>query len=349
MFSANFFKGEVDPDGCKWPLMRSAQDPEALLSLAWTIQMETRKEPTGSYSTVQYFRSAVGHAPPSAAHPRTDPASHRLVPPVPRLAFSTRAQPYRSTMSKNRITGLASSFEAPATSSSPAPSAVSALASRFDAPPPTSSSDPQVSEKVSGIASRFGATVADTAAPPRKPGTPSARFDKQEQSKANPVVEEKPDFGEITKRFASGGADQKEAAEGEEAPNMFAAAASAFRKREEEARPQTEGKVSAFKRDFKGGKKAATSAKKEKQVSVPAEMDKVVEEKRQSFGSIASRFESGATGSENKDGGEGLVNRFEESAKIFTGEEKATETGEEDSVKSRFADAAKLFGGGAGN
>lgn len=252
-------------------------------------------------------------------------------------------------MSQNRVTGLASAFDAPATSSSPTPSAVSALASRFDAPPPSSSSDPQVSAKVSGIASRFGATVADVPAPTRKPGIPPTKLEKQEQRKSNPVVEEKPDFGKITKRFASGAANQKEAEKGEETPNTFAAAASAFRKREEEARPQVEGKVSASKRDFEGGKKATTRAKKEEQVSVPAETDKVVEEKPQGVGSIASMFERGATGSEKKDSGEGLVNKFESSAKIFTEEEKAALTGEEGSVKSRFADAAKLFGGGAGN
>lgn len=248
-------------------------------------------------------------------------------------------------MSQNRVTGLASAFDAPAVPSSTVPSAVSALASRFDAPPSATSTDPQVSDKVSGIASRFGATVADVGATGRKPGTP-AKPVSQEPKKSDPVVEERPDFGEITKRFASGAAGDKEDDQGEEAPNMFAAAASAWGKREEEARTQSGRNVSAFKREFDGAKKAVGGAKKEEHV--PASVGEVVEEKAAGVGNIASRFEMGVKGNEKEDGGEGLGTRFDSATKIFAAEDKVPEEGEGGSIKSRFADAAKLFGGGSG-
>lgn len=195
-------------------------------------------------------------------------------------------------MSHNRVTGLASAFDAPPPVQR-APSAVSALASRFDAPPSTSD-EPKVSDRLSGIASRFGATVAD--APPARLGMPVSKKPAVKQAASPPSVKAdvetaKTDFSAISKRFASGRANERDEKAGVvEMPKMFSAAKDAFEKREEAARPPIEGKVSQFRsRIEKGRMEGGEKGKEEKRKGTE---EKGTEESGEQMESLSSRFQN---------------------------------------------------------
>ncbi|CDF38856.1 unnamed protein product [Chondrus crispus] len=271
--------------------------------------------------------------------------------PLPTRALQvghySQASRSKPKMSQKRLAGLASAFEGPSSKAPQAPSTVSSIASRFDASPASDSKEPKVSEKVSGIASQFGTTIADADASVRKKKISPKPAAKQPQ-KPDSVTDERPSFGEITKRFASGKAGLGTTAQSDQSPNMFAAAANAWGKREAEGKPKAEGKVTAFKREIENAKKSANKEREavKQQAQVPS--DKVVEEKAGGVGSIASRFESGAQEKAKQDEREPLVDRFQSATKIFAGEEKSEKEGADaEAVNSKFADAAKLFGGGS--
>lgn len=211
-------------------------------------------------------------------------------------------------MSQNRITGLASAFEAPQTASKPnAPSAVSTLASRFDAPAPAKPEQPKVSTKLSGIASRFGSTIADEPIGKKrgaasKPGTGPKMIPTRP-----PVIAEQPDFSAISRRFASGRMDLEDGTGGKDSEEggMFSKAKDAFKKREEEARTPVEGVVSQFRRNIERG---GTRGGQEETGGRVVEKGEVVEEEKK-----------GDVGEEEKE--ESLASRFQKAAKVFGGEE----------------------------
>lgn len=160
------------------------------------------------------------------------------------------------------------------------------------------------------------------------------------------IVEEKPDFGAITKRFAEGVKGGQKTEDDEEEGGMFERAHSAFKKMEEGAKKPVEGKVSAFARGFdKGemGKKKGVQNVDEKSAK-ESENGNVVEEKPQSVGNIASRFEGVSLTEKEKEPAKGeTMNRMESAAKLF-GEKEENED-EQEEGGSKFRDAAKIFGG----
>lgn len=255
---------------------------------------------------------------------------------------------------QNRVTGLTSAFESP--SDNPPPSAVSSLASQFETPTSTSTT-PHLSNKLSGIANRFSTTVADMAAakaPRSRNQTPikASTADAAKEQLVNPVVEERPDFSAITKRFALGEAGEIERkGEGEGKQNMFASARTAFAKIEEEGKARMEGRVSAVARGFEKGEMGRKEVERKHVVQEGGKVgveEKVVAEKANSVGNIAGRFEGVVHVRERNGGGEekelSLADKFENAARVFGKVGVEGKKGGE-GVDSRIADASKVFRG----
>lgn len=250
-------------------------------------------------------------------------------------------------MSQNRVAGIASAFE-PASGAGPAPSAVSSIASRFDSPTQTVS-EPKVSEKLSDIASRFGTTVADVPAkgsrskPPPKDSPPAS-------TAPPPIIAERPDFSAISRRFASGRANDPDADAVPSGPGMFASAKDAFQKIEAESRPPTEGLVSQFARDIEQGKHAAKDSPAPTRAEEPMQETRVVAEEMAGVGNIKSRFEGAVgkaeEGTTEEDGAPTIENRFQSATKLFEAE-KPEPKESAPAPDSKFAAASKVFAGGA--
>lgn len=177
-------------------------------------------------------------------------------------------------------------------------------------------------------------------------GGSGAREGKDKEPEVERVVAERPDFGAISKRFASGG-ERKAEGQGEEPVDRFAAARDAFAKIEAGVRVKGEGVVSAVARGFEKGEMGGSKAKEEGKgkdggESKPAGEGKVVAEKPESVGNIASRFEGVTVAARKEDKEEAQVGGFESAAKVF-GTDAAEE--QQEAGGGRVADAAKVFGG----
>lgn len=251
-------------------------------------------------------------------------------------------------MSKS-VSSLSSAYDA-ADPSNAAPSAVASLASRFDAPPPVTG-PPKVADKLSGIASTFGSTIDQDI-----PGRPPRRTPLKPKTAPTPppetnVVAEAPGrVGDVAARF-DGRFTPEEAA-----PNAFASAHERFLRFEADTLPPAETRVS-------GIAKSINTADKESRAPPPGLPNKEMviappPPAGTGVGVKVSVFESGTDADVKSSGGNGDVptttggNQFAEAAKRFAEAEKQDskkaadpDAPPEDTAQSRFADAARLFGG----
>lgn len=185
------------------------------------------------------------------------------------------------------------------------------------------------------------------------------------------VVEERPQkVGDVAKRFNSNSETAKPPSEG-----GFASAHDRFRRAEEAERRPTETRVSSFaKRIESGSKSFDASSSSERHVAGVARAfeskgteSKTVTDQPASFDSVVSKFESGdfsdinlgSRTSRHTDNQveelESLGERFANATKLFesgaasNANPKRKQTGSEEtnekSSQSRFADAARVFGG----
>lgn len=269
----------------------------------------------------------------------------------------------------NGNVGLSAVLDTSSSKDEKPPSAVSSIASQFNAAASKHDSideSKKVSDKVSDIATKFGKTVDET--PPPKQYKSAAYVHKAHKATAsksldaNVISQSGGKVGDVMKRFANSEAPAGESAK----PSDFANAHSLFRRAEEaESRP-SETRVSSFAKRIEVG--ATASFDSESSDRHVAGVTRAFESKgatslrthgvpppNRPSGAPVSKPASGAR--EEEPVVDGLGKRFENAAKLFENgaandhqvglgpKGSAGESEDDASAQSRFADAAKVFGG----
>lgn len=282
--------------------------------------------------------------------------------------------------SKTGALGLSSVLQPDASGDSA--SGVAAMASRFNAAHKEADS-PKMSDKVSSIANRFGATVHDepagkyTPAPslrrptsvgnaPKTGGTARQPFlnhvdeeeeaeRKKRQQQEDIIQESAGSVGNVAKIFDTGSTtaplnkgEENSGENGASVASNFLSAKNLFKKAEENTSDKQESKVSSFAKLIDTN---ATTARNP--VDIPAD---------NAIAGVAKQFETTKNGTANKPGLQQQVTQVETAINAGIGDvvskfeniKKEEESGDnqkekEESLESRFANAAKLFESGSAN